>query len=224
MPQKLIVGNWKMNKSLAEAVSFVQVVAEPISDLKKIEAVICPPFPWLPILDGLLRNSSLQLGAQDVSAWKDGAYTGQVSAAMLQPHCQYVIIGHSERRRLCGETNDIVNDKVKQAISSKLQPVVCVSDMSEVEALLPLGSKVKSWVIAFEPLSAIGSGQPSDPDEVKKMVSQIKKKLGKSTKVIYGGSINPDNIATYTAICDGALPGGASLDPQSFIQLCQNAA
>ncbi len=212
-----------MNKTLAEAVSFIQVVAEPISDLKHVEAVICPPFPWVSVLDGLLRNSQLQLGAQDISVAKEGAYTGQVSATMLAPHCQYVIIGHSERRKLCQETPEQVNEKIKRALEHKLQPIVCVSDMAEVEALLPLQPKVNHWIIAFEPLTAIGSGQPSDPSTVKDMVSQIKKTLGKSAQVLYGGSLNPDNIGQYTALCQGALVGGASLDPQSFIQLCQRA-
>lgn len=223
MSKKLIVGNWKMNKNLAEAVSFIQVVAEPISDLKQVEAVVCPPYLWIPVLDGLLRNSKLQLGSQDISAWKNGAYTGQISGAMLAPHCQYAIIGHSERRRLLGETPQQVNGKIKQALEHKIQPIICVSDLSEVDAIAELDLKTAAWIIAYEPLSAIGSGQPSDPQQVKQMVSDIKKRLGKTTQILYGGSVTPENIAQYTALCHGALVGGASLDPQSFIQLCQSA-
>lgn len=221
MPHKtLIVGNWKMNKSLSQAVSFITAVAEPVAQYKKIEPIVCPPYPWLAVIDGLLRDSSLQLGAQDVSAFKNGAYTGQVSAEMLAPHCQYVIIGHSERRRLCQETPDQINDKIKRALEVKLQPIVCISNLSEVEALAPILPLTKHWVIAYEPLAAIGSGQATDPAQVKDMVHHIHRLVGKNTTVLYGGSVTPDNIAQYTTICQGALVGGASLDPQSFLQLC----
>lgn len=218
---KYLIGNWKMNKSLAEAVSFVQAAAEPVSAIRNVEATICPPLPWIPVLDGLLRNSRLHLGAQDVSAWKSGAYTGQVSATMLANHCQYVIIGHSERRHYCAETNDQVNDKVLQAIEAKLIPVVCVSNLQEIQALAKIKTKAKHWLIAYEPLEAIGSGQATDPAQVKSMVATIRQHLGRSTLVLYGGSVTADNIASYAKVCDGALVGGASLDPQSFISLCQ---
>lgn len=216
----LIVGNWKLHKTLMESVQYVELVGEQLNQLDHVEVVLCPPFTSLAVVEGLLRGTKVRLGAQSVSAWKEGAYTGEVSAAMIAPHCQFSIIGHSERRKM-GETPETVNSKARRAIEEGIQPIVCVSNEAEVTALLEIKSKLNDWIIAFEPLEAIGSGKPEDPAEVKDMVKVIKKHMGSATRVIYGGSTNADNIRDYVPLTDGALVGGASLDPHGFLALCQ---
>jgi triosephosphate isomerase (TIM) len=218
----LIVANWKMNKTLAESVTYVQTVGESLDKLSNVQVVLCPSYVSLPVMDGLLRGSKVRLGAQDVSAKKNGAHTGEVSASMLTPHCQYAIVGHSERRKGMGETPEMVNDKIKRSVEAGLQPVVCVSNEAELEALAPLVEKVEHWIIAFEPIEAIGTGQPSDPKAVQKMVRRIKHAMG--GKVLYGGSVDLENIRAYLAVSDGALVGGASLDARNFMDLCLVAA
>src|SRR5690606_19504190 len=144
----LIVGNWKSNKTLAESVAYIQAVGESLERLKKVDVVLCPSFISLPVLDGLLRDSGVALGAQNVAATKNGAHTGEVSAEMLAPHVEYVIIGHSERRREAGETLEQVNDKIKRAVEVGLQPVVCVSNEQELAALQQVKIKAMQWIIA----------------------------------------------------------------------------
>jgi triosephosphate isomerase len=167
-----------------------------------------------------LRGTRVRLGAQNVSAWKEGAYTGEVSAEMLAPHCQFVIIGHSERRKM-GESLETVNSKVRRAVEVGLRPVVCVSNEEEIQSLSTIKDKNNAWIVAFEPLGSIGSGKPEDPAVVKEMIRLIKRYLGASTRVIYGGSVTAENVRHYVPLCDGALPGGASLDPEGFLALCQ---
>lgn len=207
-----------MNKTLAEAVEYVQAIGEGLERLKKVDVVLCPSFISLPVLDGLLRDSGIALGAQNVSSLKNGAHTGEISAEMLAPHVEYVIIGHSERRREAGETPDVINAKIKRAVEVGIQPIVCISNEEELAALSPVAKTVKNWVTAFEPIEAIGSGQPADPDQVSAMVKKIRRAVG--GRVIYGGSVDLENIRTYLKVSDGALPGGASLDPRNFLDLC----
>lgn len=208
-----------MNKSVKEAVEYAQSIGEQLEAMGNIEVVICPHFLALPVLNGLFQDSKVNMGAQDVAAWKNGAKTGEVSAEMLAPYCQYVIVGHSERRKYCNESLEMINSKVKRAVQAGIKPVVCISNEEELEALTELSVDNDKWVIAYEPLEAIGSGEPSDPADVELMVKKIKKKLGK-VQVIYGGSVSADNIKKYLKVADGALPGGASLVAQDFLSLC----
>src|SRR5690606_3257904 len=184
------------------------------------DIVICPPYLSMVVLDGLLRDSHVELGAQNVSHFKNGAHTGEISAEMLKQHCSYVIIGHSERRRQFGETNEMVNEKVLRAIEAELQPIVCISNEEELAALAGIKAKQKNWIVAFEPIEAIGTGEPSDPETVAQMVKKIRKQLG-SVVVLYGGSVDETNIKKYLQVSDGALIGGASLDPNSFLEICR---
>ena len=216
----IIVGNWKMHKTLAEAAQYVEQVGDELAKLQRVDVVLCPPFISLAVMADMLKNSSVHLGAQNVAAWEDGAYTGEVSASMVAPHCQFVIIGHSERRKM-GETPELVNSKVGQAISAGLEPVVCISNEDELSSLAEMKDKAKAWVVAYEPLSAIGSGKPEAPEEVKRMYQLIKTTMGPETRAIYGGSVTAENVLEYVPMCDGALPGGASLDPDGFLALCQ---
>jgi triosephosphate isomerase len=223
MAKPLIIGNWKMHKTLSEAVAYVQTVGDALHHLDGVDIVLCPAYPAVGLLDGLLRGTRVALGAQDVAAWDEGSYTGEVSAKMLAGHCHYVIVGHSERRRLLGETQDMISEKIQRAHEAGLQPVVCVSQEAEVDALVPLKSSIQTWIIAFEPLEAIGTGKPSDPATVAAFNTMVRKKLGRGTRVIYGGSVDAGNVRAYLAVSDGVLPGKASLDPQGFLALCQAA-
>jgi triosephosphate isomerase len=219
----LIVANWKLHKNLMEAVQYVELVGESLNQLEHVEVVLCPSYVSLAVVEGLLRGTRVRLGSQDVSAWKEGTYTGEVSAAMIAPHCQFCIIGHRERRKM-GETPEMINSKVRRAVEAGVRPIICVSNEAEVAALAEVKDKVINGVIAFEPLSAISdghNGKPEDPVVVKEMVKVIKRYMGSAARVIYGGSTNVDNIRDYVPLTDGALVGGASLDPQGFLALCQ---
>lgn len=216
----LIVGNWKMHKTLMESVQYIEMAGEALNQLEHVEVVLCPPFTALAVVEGLLRGTRVRLGAQNVAAWKEGAYTGEVSATMVAAHCEYAIVGHSERRKM-GETPELVNSKIRRATEAGLQPIVCVSNREEVEALMAVKDKVSQWTLAFEPLEAIGSGKPEDPEDVKQMMKFIKQMMGSNTRVIYGGSVTAENVRQYVPLTDGALPGGASLDPQGFLALCR---
>src|SRR4051812_23897425 len=118
----LIIGNWKLHKTLLESVQYIEAAGELLNQINTVEVVLCPPFTSLAVVEGLLRGTQIRLGSQTVSAWKDGAYTGEVSATMVAPHCQYAIIGHSERRRQCNETIDIVNSKIRRCLETNLIP------------------------------------------------------------------------------------------------------
>lgn len=209
-----------MHKTLMESVQYIELVGESLNQLEHVEVVLCPPFTSLAVIEGLLRGTRVRLGAQNVAAWKEGAYTGEVSAMMIAPHCQFAIIGHSERRKM-GETPELVNSKVKRAVDAGLRPIVCISDELELQALATIKDRNAAWIVAFEPLGAIGSGKAEDPESVGQMVKLVKKYMGSGTRVIYGGSVTAENIRQYIPLCDGALPGGASLDPHGFLALCQ---
>lgn len=220
----LIVANWKMHKTLAESVSYVQQAGETLHHMEGVEVVLCPPYVSLALMEGLLQGTRVVLGAQNVAPWKDGAYTGEVSATMLAGHVGYAIVGHSERRRYFGETVEQVNDKIERLVAVEILPIVCVSNEEELKALSELKDKVAQWVVAFEPLEAIGSGKPEDPESVTLFVEKVRKVLGRQTRVLYGGSVDEKNITRYTAVSDGALVGGASLDPKQFVALCEAVA
>ena len=207
MSKPLIVANWKMNpQTLTEAKRLFNAV-------KNLGAVICPPFVYL----SALRAN----GAQDVFYEQGGTFTGQVSPAMLKNlGVKYVIIGHSERRAL-GETNEMVNRKVKAAISVKLKPILCVATLAQLKTLHVTRYTIRDIILAFEPLSAIGTGKPYSPEKAKKMRGQIKHPF-----VLYGGSVNSKNAEDYIkkAGFQGLLVGGASLNPKEFSQIVKNVS
>ena len=219
----LVVGNWKMHKTLAETLSYIQMAGESLHQLQHVEVVLCVPFTSLSIAEGLLRETRVGLGIQNVAAWKEGSYTGEIAASMVAGHCQYVLLGHSERRRWLGETSQMIKDKVECALAVGLKPIVCVSSEEEIAALAPVKDTVPPIIIAFEPLEAIGSGKPSDPDEVRRFNKLIWQYLGSDTRVIYGGSVDETNVSQFIKVCDGVLPGKASLDPGQFLALCREA-
>lgn len=227
----LIVANWKMNPaSIKEAEKLFNSVSEGVKDIKDAETVICPPFIYLPLLKGLT------LGAQDSYWEKKGAYTGEVSVAMLKDlGCEYVIVGHSERRKLFGEKDNDVNKKVLTVLDAGLIPILCVGETEEereqekteevLKEELEVGlidvHDVSKVIVAYEPIWAIGTGNPCDVEEAQRMKEIIQKMVSKDIKVLYGGSAKASNAEAYLkqAGFDGLLVGGASLKAEEFIKI-----
>ena len=240
----LLAANWKMNPTnIDDALDLVRgVLAVARGHADKIEVVICPPFPWLLGVAEVLDQSGVKLGAQD-SFWEmSGAFTGEVSPAMLKSFCQWVIIGHSERRLYLGETDEMVAKKTAAALSSEMGVIMAVGELADhydegksdeiVSAQVRAGLADCSaddsarLVIAYEPVWAIGSGRNADPEHAYKTMRMIRKTVGemigagaaRKVRILYGGSVKADNVQQYVELplCDGVLVGGASLDPEEF--------
>ncbi|MET0059151.1 triose-phosphate isomerase [Dehalococcoides mccartyi] len=247
MRQIIIAGNWKMNTTLSEACTLVQGMKDALDQISGIQKIVCPPFISLAPVKTILNGSSIQLGAQNLFYEEKGAYTGEISPLMLQDICQYVIVGHSERRAYFGETGQVVNRKIKAALQAGIMPIVCVGEKLEEnengqtrqiletqlkEALA--GINPSSIIIAYEPIWAIGTGKAATAAEANNTISYIRKVLGdiwgntasRITPILYGGSVNEKNTAEL--LCqpdiDGALVGGASLNAESFVSICRQAA
>ncbi len=245
-----VAGNWKMNKTINEARTLAAEVVKASPSLLGAEIVLCPPFTSLYEVAKTIEGSSVQLGGQDLF-WEDwGAYTGEISAAMLRDAgCQYVITGHSERRHILGETDEMINRKVKAALRQGVFPILCVGEtLEEREAgttlrrlevqiekdLQGIGQDDFSRVIiAYEPVWAIGTGKTATPgqaQEAHQFVRQLlKKKYGQELAscaiILYGGSVKPDNAASLMTEpdIDGFLVGGASLVAENFIKIIEEA-
>jgi triosephosphate isomerase (TIM) len=238
-----IAGNWKMFKTVHEAVVFVKELRNAVKDVSGVEIVVAPPFTAVHAAAEAARNTNIGVAAQDLYWEKEGAFTGEVSPAMVkEAGAEYVIIGHSERRRLFGETDAIVNRKTAAAIAADLTPIVCVGEtLEEREASATLdvldrqlkdgldrltGGQIAELVIAYEPVWAIGTGRNATAAQAGEAHAHIRKRLRQwfggdaadHCHVIYGGSVKPDNIRDLIAEpdVDGALVGGASLDVKSF--------
>ena len=243
----LIAGNWKMNLDHLQAIAFVQKLAWSLQDAKHdysdVEVAVFPPFTDLRSVQTLITGDKLQLGygAQDVSAHASGAFTGEISAQFLAKlDCDYVIIGHSERRTLHHETDEDVAAKTGAAIASGVTPLVCVGETAEdlekhgasavpvaqLEAVLDSVPRGADFVVAYEPVWAIGSGQAATPEQAQQVAAALRetiaRKLGddaaSATRILYGGSVKAENIAGFMRQpdVDGALVGGASLDVAGF--------
>jgi len=253
--QTLIAGNWKMNLTHLEAIGLVQRIAFALPDkyLEKVEVTVLPPFTHIRSVQTLIDGDRLLLkhGAQDLSPAENGAYTGDVSGAMLAKlGCSYVVVGHSERREYHNEDDELVNRKVKAALKHDLTPILCVGERLEVReqgthvdhctAQLVADLKglkaeqVGKVVIAYEPVWAIGTGRVATPADAQEVCAAIRGQLADkygadvagAVRVLYGGSVKSGNIAELVAQddIDGALVGGASLDPDEFAKLCALAA
>jgi triosephosphate isomerase len=245
MRRKLVVGNWKMNGSRAAN-------AELLAGLKaggplSCDAAVCPPTPYLADVALALQGSAFGWGAQDVSAHESGAYTGEVAPAMLAEFgCRYVIVGHSERRALHGETDQLVADKAKLALAHKLTPIVCVGEtLAEREAgqtdavvkrqmsavIHTLGHCISQIVVAYEPVWAIGTGKTASPEQAQAVHALLRAQLHAATpksdemQILYGGSVKADNAVTLfgQTDIDGGLIGGASLKAGDFLAICRAA-
>ena len=248
MPISIIAGNWKMTTTIAEAKSLVAAMKPRLEAVEGVRSVVCPPFVSLATVAQVLRGSSVGLGAQNMYHEDKGAYTGEVSPKMLAEVCQFVILGHSERRQLFGETDELVNQKVQAAIRVGLNPVLCVGEglpdreQGRAEAVVEgqlrgcltgIGPS-EGLVVAYEPVWAIGTGRAATPDVAQSMMAHLREVLSSlhgeeaasSVPLLYGGSVNPGNISDFMHQRDvnGALVGGASLDADSFVELVQKAA
>lgn len=201
----LIIANWKCNPTTLEEAKKIFKKA----NFPGVEVVICPPFIYLSTLGAK--------GAQDCFWEEKGAYTGEISPKMLRDlGVEYVIIGHSERRKYFKETDETINKKMKAVIKAGLKPILCIDKISQLPA-----KKQKGLIIAYEPLFAIGTGKPCSPERAKKMRVSIQRKMGKNIKILYGGSVNSQNAKDYIkkAGFSGLLIGGASLKPQEFLDI-----
>lgn len=243
MIKPIIAANWKMHKTVAESVDFSQRLARECQDLKERKVIIAPPATALYSVSQALKGSSVHLSAQNMHWEEKGAFTGEISASMLVDiGCEYVLIGHSERRTLFGETNKTVNKKLKTALNFGLKPIVCIGESlheRESEATFDVIKKqlkeglnnistgdIEFVSIAYEPVWAIGTGKTATPElaeEVHRFIREIISSgfgegAGAETAVIYGGSVNPENIRVLMdkPNINGALVGGASLDVESF--------
>lgn len=244
----LVVGNWKLNGSLALAETMQKNLSGHLSG--QIEVVICPPYPYL----FALQSSSWALGAQNLALEPKGAYTGEVSASMLvDMGCKYVIIGHSERRAYQDETNEIVGAKVLRALDAGLTPIICIGELEAVyrqgqtisflkDQLYSLFTLLSSaypnhkgsppFILAYEPIWAIGTGLAASPEWVRNTHLALYEYMLESypqwanTAILYGGSVKVDNVESFVSIphVGGFLVGGASLEPQTFLTLCDNVS
>ncbi|MEY2479180.1 MAG: triosephosphate isomerase [Verrucomicrobiota bacterium] len=251
MRKTIIAANWKMNMTQAESARFVEAILVEVGDVTDVEVVIVPPFTAIAkVMEALGSSQNIKVGAQNMHWEKNGAFTGEISAAMLRDlFVRYVVLGHSERRAMFGETDEIVNRKVRAALEAALRPIVCVGETLEqrekgsVEKILSIqlrgsladiGEKeLQETVIAYEPVWAIGTGRVATPEQAQEAHAFIRQMLREisdeatadKVRIQYGGSVKPDNARELMSQpdIDGALVGGASLEPRSFAQIVQAA-
>jgi triosephosphate isomerase len=251
MRKKIIAANWKMNMTQGEAGNFVATFLLELGESTEVEVVIIPPFTAIAAVNAALGPAQhIKVGAQNMHWERAGAFTGEISPAMLRDlFVRYVVLGHSERRTLFGETDEIVNRKARAAHEAMLRPIVCVGETLEerergdVEKVLGtqlsgslagLGAKeMQETVVAYEPVWAIGTGKTATAEQAQEAHAFIRQTLGEISdratadkiRIQYGGSVKPDNARTLMSQpdIDGALVGGASLDPRSFAQIVKGA-
>ena len=249
MRKTIIAGNWKMNKTILEAIDLVNALKRQLYNISEIDIVVCPPYTALSDVREILNDSNIALGAQDFY-WEDsGAFTGEVSALMLKDvGCEYVIIGHSERRQFFGETNQAVFKKTKAALKHGLIPIVCIGEnlgereknqtFEVIEKQMKEGlcdfslTEMEKIIIAYEPVWAIGTGKTATKEQAQEAQKFIRELLSKmyngdiasAVRIQYGGSVKPENIAELVSQpdIDGALVGGASLKDESFVKIVKN--
>ncbi len=248
----LVAANWKMNpNNLDDALDLVRgVMSVARGQADRVEVAIFPPFVWLSAVSDLLVESGVKLGAQNVFWEISGAYTGEISPPMVKALCQWVIVGHSERRLYLGETDEMVAKKTAAALSTELGVIMCVGELldhydegksdqivsAQVRAGLASCSADDSarLVIAYEPVWAIGSGRNADPEHAYKTMRLIRKIVGemigagaaRKVRILYGGSVKADNVQQYVELplCDGVLVGGASLDADEFAHIVKTTS
>jgi len=250
MRTKLVAGNWKMNGSLASNQALLQAVMPLLATLRGPEFGVCVPYPYLAQARQCLAGANIALGAQDVCQFDGGAYTGGVAASMLADlGCRWVIVGHSERRHVFGETDEVVALKVAAALKQGLMPILCVGETlaeresgvtesvvaRQIEAVLGAGGSAAlgRCVVAYEPVWAIGTGKTATPQQAQAVRAFIRARVGRADRglagtlrILYGGSVKGSNAAELFAMpdVDGGLIGGASLDAADFGAICRAAA
>jgi triosephosphate isomerase len=246
----IVAGNWKMNTTVAEARALAAALRQPLGGLGEVETVLCPPAISLTTVAAVIEGTGIALGAQNCHFEVRGAFTGEVSPAMLADlGCRYVILGHSERRTLFGETDDVVARKLRAAFAHGLTPILCVgenlaqNEAGETEAVVGAqiaaalegldADQIGRLVVAYEPIWAIGTGRPATAENANATIGQIRRMIGARSReatagvrIQYGGSVTPSNAAELfrQPEIDGALVGGASLKAPDFVAICQAAA
>jgi len=244
----LIVANWKLHKTVRESLAFASKFKSLIGRIYDKDIVICPPFTSLYPLGKELSDTMIKLGSQNLFYEEKGAYTGEVSAEMLkETGCAYVIIGHSERRKYFGETGRVINSKIKKAENYGIIPVICIGEGEEerdrgetrdvlacqmkeaVDSFTP--SQIEKFVIAYEPIWAIGTGKVETPEQTNEITGYLRNLLSSmygysvasKVRFLYGGSVKPENSSFFLSQreVDGLLVGGASLDPEGFALICR---
>lgn len=242
MRRSIVAANWKLHGQLSMISSLLQPIDAHAEKYSQVEVVVCPPFPYLAACKQVIQSNNVFLGAQSVAAEKQGAYTGEVAAEMLQEvGCSYVIVGHSERRQYYGENDQVVASKVSRALAAGLTPILCVGEsleqreqgqmkdviINQLNAVVnEVGiDRISQAVIAYEPIWAIGTGKTASPEQAQEVHSIIRSELAQhsaevsqQTRILYGGSVKADNAAELFSQpdIDGGLIGGASLDAEQF--------
>jgi len=248
MRKPLIAGNWKMNTKLEEAENLVRAMLAELDSIESVEKVLCPPFISLAAVKGLIKDTSIKLGAQNMYFEDKGAYTGEISPPMLIGLCDFVILGHSERRQYFAETDELINKKVKKALESGLTPILCVGESPEeneacrteqkitmqINAGLAGISPTSQLIIAYEPIWAIGTGKAATGKQANATISLIRgilanlwnKETAKAVRILYGGSVTSSNIDEFISEpdIDGALVGGASLKADEFVGIVRQTS
>ena len=242
----VIAANWKMNILPSEAGTLAEGLRSGLRDVQGVEKVVCPPFVSLSVVAERLSGSGIHVGAQNMHYEDKGAYTGEISASMVKELCEYVILGHSERRQRFGETDEMVAKKVTAAIGVGLKPILCVGEtlaereegdatvvvQRQVRAALREVPSLEGVIVAYEPVWAIGTGVASSPADAQYIMEFIRglmqEDFGRSARdlpILYGGSVDANNVAGFVAQpdIDGALVGSASLDTDGFVELVKNA-
>ncbi len=246
----IIAGNWKMNKTAAEALGLVEAIKREVATVKELDIVVCPPFTALAAVSEALLNSNVRLGAQNMSEHQPGAYTGEIAAEMLKEFSvRYVILGHSERRQYQKEDDALIARKAAAAHASALKPIVCVGETLEqreggitekIVGAQVRGSlagltreQIEETIIAYEPVWAIGTGRTATPEQAQEVHAFIRRELAGMTdeatarwvRIQYGGSVKPSNARELMSLpdVDGALVGGASLEARSFVDIIRNS-
>ena len=248
MPDLVVAGNWKMNTTVSEAAALAAGVRDGAGAVSGVELVLCPPFVSLAAVSDAVKGSAVKVGAQNMHFEDSGAFTGEVSPGMLQGLCDYVILGHSERRQMFAETDDSVNNKVKAAQAAGLKPIMCVGETLEereagkasdvisgqVRAGLQGISDTSGLIVAYEPIWAIGTGQAATPETAAEIMGGVILETLRSLfsaaadniSLLYGGSMNATNAGDYAAqdCIHGGLVGGAALQADSFLQVAAAVA
>ena len=243
----MIAGNWKMNTTVSDAVRLVSKMAPELDQCKGVDKLVCPPFISLKPVKDVLQKSSVMVGAQNMYFEEKGAFTGEISPKMLAGICDYVILGHSERRHIFGESNEIIDKKIRVAIENLLKPIFCIGETLEenesgrteeilTRQLMASSERVyffSGLVIAYEPVWAIGTGKSATAEVANKTISFIRQlvrhrhgdEIADSIRILYGGSVTAENISDLIVQpeIDGALVGGASLKADDFVSITRRA-
>jgi len=247
MRRSLVVGNWKMNGSVLMTDDLLTGLKEGVvRSLSSVDVVVCPPFLYIPLAVQMLVGTKIEGGAQNLDIHKPGAYTGEIAAEMLkEQRCGYVIVGHSERRALYGESSDLVAQKVKAAMAAELKPIVCVGETLEERERGDTGRVVREQlisvldlngvdifpfaIVAYEPVWAIGTGHSASPDQaqevhalIRESIAELNPVVADQTRLLYGGSVKPENAQGIFSSpdIDGGLIGGAALVASDFLAIC----